>query len=309
MLRAMPDRVIARRALALALARARRLCLASDFDGTLARIVNHPDRARLSSRARRALRRLAETPGVRLALISGRSLADLEPRIGLRGLYLAGLAGIETRDGRGRRRKKRVAGLPRPLLAELERWCARFAGAWIERKGPVVSIHYRALPRARRPAFVRGLKQRAAPYRDRVELQPGKMVLELRPRGAPDKAAALLTWLGPRARTNHRPETALVFLGDDENDEEAHALVQRLKGIAVAVGRHRSRARFKLKSPARAVELLEWLSRAWQAKAQAKADGAAGLPTARRRRSASPPPRSLRPAARNASAPRAAARS
>ena len=58
-------------------ARAPRLLVASDFDGTLAPIVNNPADARPLPAASAVLRALADLPATTVALISGRSLRDL----------------------------------------------------------------------------------------------------------------------------------------------------------------------------------------------------------------------------------------
>src|SRR3954467_10671606 len=64
-------------------ARTPRLLVTSDFDGTLAPIVNHPGDARPLPAAATALRALADLPGTTAALISGRALRDLAVLSGL----------------------------------------------------------------------------------------------------------------------------------------------------------------------------------------------------------------------------------
>ena len=64
-----------------ALARAPALLVAADFDGTLAPIVPQPWMARADPAAVRALRALAELPRTHVAIISGRSLADLAAQL------------------------------------------------------------------------------------------------------------------------------------------------------------------------------------------------------------------------------------
>src|SRR5262249_13473414 len=74
--------------------------LFADFDGTLAPFVDLPDKAQLFSGVREVLLRLAEQDGSALAIISGRDLLDLEPRVGIPGVIYAGNHGLEIR-GRG----------------------------------------------------------------------------------------------------------------------------------------------------------------------------------------------------------------
>ncbi len=254
-----------RQAIAGRLERARRLEVAADFDGTLAPIVARPERAVVVAGARRALLRLARLPGARVAVISGRRLADLERRTRLRGAFLAGLSGLETREPGGGRRLHLGHGrkLPPALIAELRRWCARFPGAWLEHKTWSVAVHYRAMPARLAGAFGAGVRGRVRAHPRAATLLPGKKVYEVRPRGAPDKAATLAAWLGSRRRS-----PALFFLGDDCSDEAALALTRRRGGIAVAVGRRRSGADYRLGGPAEVTRFLEWLEARWRERAR-----------------------------------------
>jgi trehalose-phosphatase len=147
--------------------------------------------------------------------------------------------------------------IPAALPARLAAWCAGFAGAWLEDKGLCFTLHFRAVPARRRRAFVAGARRLLAAHRGRVEVLPGKRVLEVRPAGRADKAAALARWLARRRRT------AVIYVGDDLIDEPAHVLARRRDGIAVAVGRTRSRAEYGLRTPAGVAWFLEWLARAW----------------------------------------------
>lgn len=239
--------------------RARGLDVASDFDGTLAPIVSHPDRSALDPRARAAIHALQKLPGVRVAVMSGRRLADLERQAALRGVFLVGTAGIETRDLQGHRRVHGRGRIPPAIGIALRAWCRRFPGAWVEDKGPGLSVHYRAVPARRRTAFTAGLKRRLALHRDAVEVTYGLRVFELRPEGSPDKAAALARWLGRSGRGR-----LLVYLGDDANDRPALQQVRAWGGFAIAVGRRRLPAIYRLSGPAAAKVFLEWLAAAWR---------------------------------------------
>ena len=90
-----------------ALARTERLLVALDFDGTLAPEVDQPDAARALPEAHAAVERLAALPATRVALVSGRSVTDLEQvsRFGDE-VLLVGSHGIELRlDDRTRGRR------------------------------------------------------------------------------------------------------------------------------------------------------------------------------------------------------------
>jgi trehalose-phosphatase len=247
-------------ALAVRVRHARSLALATDFDGTLTPIVERPEQAGLPPRALRALRRLARSPRVAVAVISGRALDDLRERVGLAGVHLAGAAGLETLEPGGRRRLHVPpgAGLPPGLRATLAEWCARFPGAWLEDKRHAYALHDRAVPERYRPAFGAGIRRRLRGLADRVTLVHGKRVFEVLPAVRWDKGAALERWLRPR-----RGALAFYF-GDDAHDEPAFESVRRRDGIAVMVGGRRSGAQYALPGPEQTVWFLEWLAREWR---------------------------------------------
>jgi len=252
----------ARRRIVRRLRAARSLLIAIDFDGTLAPIANHPDRARLSPRARRALNALRGRRGVRLAVLSGRRLGDLRRRVRLPGVFLAGSVGLETLEPGGRRRVHvgRSERPPAALRASLRSWCARFPGTWLEDKGLVLALHDRNLDARRRGAFAAGARRRFAPFADRVRILRGRRVFEILPGRRGDKADALRVWLG------RGMGGALFYFGDDTDDEPVHRLVSRLGGFAFAVGRRVPGARYRLRGVDAVAGFLEWLDREWSAR-------------------------------------------
>lgn len=241
------------------LPQARGLVLASDFDGTLVPIVAHPRQTVLADRMRLALVTLAGLPDVKMAVMSGRSLDDLERHVDLAGVHLVGLAGLESRDLSGRRHVHGKGRIDPTLIDELREWCHRHTGAWVEDKGLAFSVHYRAVPAASRPDFVQGLSRCLAPHGTVLEVTPGLMVVELRPAGSPNKAEALDRWLG-----SWDPRRLLIYLGDDANDLPALARARELGGVAVAVGPRHLEAPEHLAGPQATMEFLEWLADLWR---------------------------------------------
>ncbi len=246
--------------LAARVTRAPSLAVAADFDGTLTPIVERPEHAVLSARARRALHRLGRLARVSVAVLSGRSLDDLRERLALPNVFLSGSAGLETQEPGGRRRLHLAPGaeLPRELWAELEAWCRRFPGAWLEDKRHAIALHYRSVPARFRPAFGAGVRRRVRPLRGRATLVHGKMVFEVMPPVRWDKGSALERWLRPRRGA------LVVYLGDDTHDEPAFERARARGGVAVVVGRPFSRAEYVVASPREVVWFLEWLAREWR---------------------------------------------
>ena len=239
------------------------LHLASDYDGTLIPIAEHPDHVSMSERTRGVLHRLSGLPDVQLAILSGRRLDDLEREFNGGHMFLAGAGGLESRDEEGRRQVHLPADsrLPEALRQSLETWCRRFPGSWVEDKRFSYALHYRAVPPALQPAFGAGVRRRARPFREQAQLVHGKRVFEVMPAVPWEKSAALRLWLEGR-----EPAGTLFFFGDDTNDEPVHRLVRERGGIAVAVGRVVSAAEFGLPSPDEVVWFLEWLERQWSAR-------------------------------------------
>jgi trehalose 6-phosphate phosphatase len=236
-----------------------RLFVASDYDGTLAGIRPRPEIAGLEPRTRRALRALVRMPRTRVALLSGRTLEDLRAIVRVPGLCLSGTVGLETQDANGRRRDHVPARqrVPQELRDALTAWCARFPGAWLEDKRMAVAAHFRQVPEALQRRFVAGARARVRRFGDRVRSLEGKKVLEVLPAGDWNKASAFARW--------HRTRRELpIFLGDDEHDEPVHALVRARGGIAIAVGRERSRAEYVLGTTREVTWWLEWLAREWR---------------------------------------------
>lgn len=208
-----------------------RLLVASDFDGTLAEIVDHPDAVVADRTAVGALRELAELPATWAAVLSGRSRAVLTEHLGQAGLALVGshgaeMQGVELGGVELAKRSAPDAGEPggdpeairRALdeaAATLERLAAEYDGGLVERKPTAVAFHYRQIEPSRQDEAA----GRAAALADGTELlriQPGHMVVEL-VSGRANKGDAL------DALRRAIGATAAVFVGDDRTDEHAFA--------------------------------------------------------------------------------------
>ena len=251
-----------RAAVAKRLARFEGLVVLSDLDGTLAPIVDRPQAVRLPRETRRPLTRLARHRRVRVGIVSGRSLPDLKRLVRIPTAAYAGCHGLEIawRDLRFRH-PRAVARLPflRQVVRDLRRQTSRFNGVLLEPKGLTVSLHYRLASPAIVPAL-RRLVARAVRQAPGLEVLPGKKVLELRPRvgWGKGKAAVLMRkWL---AGSLGSPTPLIIYLGDDETDEEAFRAL-RGRAISVAVGRRRTGAPYRLRDPAAVQAFLAWLVR------------------------------------------------
>lgn len=199
-----------------------------DLDGTLAEICPHPDDVGPDRARTELLRDLLRVLDGRLAVVSGRSLADLD-RI-LEGVVpaIAAVHGLDIREADGRLSRQ----TPAPALDEARRVMLRLAeaqpGVLIEDKGLALACHYRAAPEARER-----VEAAAADLAQRLDLsvQPGHAVVELRTPGA-DKGSAIARLMQTPPFIGHTP----VFVGDDLTDEAGFATVNTLGGLSIRVG-------------------------------------------------------------------------
>ncbi|MET9955252.1 trehalose-phosphatase [Streptomyces sp. NPDC006339] len=230
-----PTTSAGRDGLAALLARPEKAVVALDFDGTLAEIVPDPERARAHPGAVAALSALA--PHVAsVAVITGRP-AGVAVRYGgfagvpgLEHLVVLGHYGAERWDAvtgtvRAAAPHPGVASVRAELPGFLDRVGA-WPGTWIEEKGRAVAVHTRRAtdPQGAFEALRDPLADLAA--RHGLVLEPGRMVLELRPPGM-DKGVAL---------ADHVRETGagcVLYAGDDLGDLPAYGAVEKLRSDGV----------------------------------------------------------------------------
>ena len=111
--------------------------LAFDFDGTLAPIVCDPAAAQMRSSTRTRLARVAAL--YPCAVISGRSLSDLAPRLaGIELVALIGNHGLEPSTA-----EERSAAAVSSWIPLLQARLGSIDGVQIEDKGFSVAVHYR----------------------------------------------------------------------------------------------------------------------------------------------------------------------
>jgi trehalose 6-phosphate phosphatase len=223
-----------------------------DFDGTLVELAAAPDAIAVGAEVAPLLKRLDERLAGRLALVSGRSIADLENHLECSGLAVSGSHGFELRLRDGRLAPLGASQDLSEARARLDRLAASAPGLLVEEKPFGIALHYRQAPEEEQRA-----KAVMAELADEggLILQEGKMVIELRPRGA-DKGDALRAFMAEPDFAGARP----IFVGDDMTDEHAFAAAAELGGGGVLVGPPRaSAARWRLGDVS---EVIQWLSRA-----------------------------------------------
>ena len=196
----------------------RSLALFLDFDGTLTPIVADPGEAALAAEIRDVVASLAARFVV--AVVSGRDRGDLTERVGIEGIYYAGSHGLDIAGPGTRFTPAGADASARKLRAaarEIERNVGELQGVFVERKRYSVAVHFRGLKGARTQPVVDAVTHAASEWG--LGMRRGKQVLELLP-DMPWHKGAALEWLRDFLKID-AAQTCLVYIGDDETDEDA----------------------------------------------------------------------------------------
>lgn len=212
-----------------------------DIDGTLLDFAARPQEVRVGTDLLELLERLREASGGAVALVSGRSVEDIDKLFAPLSYPAAGQHGTERRtaDGSIRRHLPPLESLGR-AAGEIVQLTAAHAGLVFENKGMTLALHYRLAPGLRALAE-REMRAIAAGLGDAFELQTGKFVAEIKPSGK-DKGSAIAEFIAEAPFAKRRP----VFIGDDLTDEPGFDVVNRAGGHSVKVGPGITQARWHL---------------------------------------------------------------
>lgn len=210
----------------------RNTALFLDVDGTLLEIASTPHDVKVPAALRNTLQLAAAREGGALALISGRSLSELDRLFAPAVFPAAGQHGLERRDAQGRvvirpQIDTRLLRRAREVLAHLE---SQHKGLLLEDKGSALAMHYRLAPQFE--STVRAeMMQLVEPLDGRFVLRKGKCVLELSPAGF-SKRGAIEAFMAEAPFSGRTP----VFVGDDVTDEDGFEAVNALGGYSIRVG-------------------------------------------------------------------------
>ncbi|GMR04609.1 MAG: hypothetical protein BMS9Abin23_0509 [Thermodesulfobacteriota bacterium] len=202
-----------------------------DYDGTLTPIVSTPDEARLADDMRSIVKRLKEK--VPVAVISGRSLADIRERVGIEGIIYAGNHGAEVWDGEKtvvsqNHTEKRV--LLEELIVELREKLDHIHGVIVEDKGVTASIHFRLIKPRDLAEFFDIFSSTVKGSETAFRITSGKKVFEIRPIDIWNKGD-VVEWITKKIMPGRKP----VYIGDDTTDEDAYRAIKG-RGVSINVG-------------------------------------------------------------------------
>jgi trehalose 6-phosphate phosphatase len=189
----------------------------TDYDGTLAPIVDDPARARPLPAAIEALRALVPCLAV-VAVVSGRPASFLRDQVPVAGVERIGVYGLERVVGDEVVTDERARRYADAVVAAAQEVEARWPGLPVERKGTLsFTVHWRTRPVAAPPA---GALEPLADAHGLLYV-PGRMAAELRVPVPVDKGTVVATLLD-----EHRVRAA-AFAGDDTGDRAAFAALAR----------------------------------------------------------------------------------
>jgi trehalose 6-phosphate phosphatase len=210
----------------------RKCAILLDIDGTILDFAPSPRQVWVPPGLRQALARLDELTGGAVALVSGRSLNDIDIIFSPLQLAAIGGHGAEVRPVAGAEPLKRAP----PLSAALKRKLASVTefgpGILAEDKGYSLALHYRLAPEKGDAvrAAVDKICAEAAP--GTVEILPGKLVVEIKPAGV-NKAKAVCELMEYAPFADRNP----IFIGDDTTDEPVFGVISQFDGLGFSVGR------------------------------------------------------------------------
>src|SRR5438270_6151519 len=225
-----------------------------DIDGTLLDRAPTPREVWVPPGLAKTLNRLLVRTNGALALVSGRSLNDIDlifapdqfPAVGGHGAEMRIEPDSESVD----------AHAP-PLDKELKRRLAAIAklspGILLEDKGYSLALHYRLAPHAEKAIYAAVSLIRADLPNAPIEVMPGKCVCEIKHSGF-NKASGVIELMTHDPFKGRRP----IFIGDDVTDESVFAIMPELRGLAFSVGRRAKGVVSHFDEPR---DVRQWLAR------------------------------------------------
>jgi trehalose 6-phosphate phosphatase len=202
-----------------------------DVDGTLLEIAETPQSVQVPPTLRQLLVSLSLRLGGALALVSGRTLNDLDHLFAPLRFCAAGVHGWERREVTGCVRRPQLD--PHSLDSarhQLRRFAERYPGLILEDKGHALAMHFRRVPYLSAEvsdAVMAACRRLGGAF----AVQAGKCVFEIRPEGC-TKGTAVRAFMQEPPFQNRLP----IYIGDDLTDEDAFAIVNEVGGISIKVG-------------------------------------------------------------------------
>ncbi|GAV82560.1 Trehalose_PPase domain-containing protein [Cephalotus follicularis] len=238
-----------------------------DYDGTLSPIVEDPDKAFMSKKMRRTVRKLARC--FPTAIVTGRCIDKVFNFVKLTELYYAGSHGMDikgpkkgskfTKDSESLLFQPASEFLPMidEVYKQLVDKTKSTTGAKVENNKFCISVHFRCVDEKKWSGLYTEVKSVLKEY-PKLKLTQGRKVLEIRPNIKWDKGKALeflLESLGFANCTDVFP----VYIGDDKTDEDAFKILkERGEGFGILVSKFPkdTSASYSLEEPSEVMDFL-----------------------------------------------------
>jgi trehalose 6-phosphate phosphatase len=217
------------------LSHAERIRLFLDYDGTLADFAPTPDIVTPDLEVINLLERLKQSPRLRLAIISGRGLKQLQTLIPVSGIQLAGTYGIEIQTEKGEIVHRLDLATIRPALEDIKpKWEALIAGRrgyFLEDKGWTLALHARFAEADEADQVMRAARSVTGGLPSSLfQILDGHRFLEIGPVLA--HKGRTVEYILSRDPWN---DAVPLYIGDDARDEEAFEVIAARGGICVIV--------------------------------------------------------------------------
>jgi trehalose 6-phosphate phosphatase len=223
-----------------------------DVDGTLLEFAETPQGVHVPASLKQMLDEVRWRLDGALALVSGRSLANLDQLFTPLRFIASGVHGCERRAANGNVMRPEIdAAKIARARNELGEFVRSHEGLLLEDKHYALAMHFRRAPEKQDEVY-RIMNEMLLHLGPTFALQAGKSVLELRP-GAWTKGSSITAFMQEAPFQGRTP----VFIGDDVTDEDAFAVVNEMQGISIRVGNPSATlARHRLGGVS---EVLRWL--------------------------------------------------
>jgi trehalose 6-phosphate phosphatase len=209
----------------------RQCAILLDIDGTILDIAPSPRQVWVPTGLRRTLSRLADLAGGAVALVSGRSINDIDLIFSPLQLPTIGVHGAEMRTSADGDVRTRVAPLSKSLKRKLATVAELGRGILVEDKGYSLALHYRLAPE-KGPAVLSAITKICAGVpEEAVEILPGKLVVDVKPAGI-NKGDAVCALMQHAPFAGRNP----IFIGDDTTDLPVFGIIPKFGGLAYSVG-------------------------------------------------------------------------
>lgn len=227
-----------------------------DFDGTLSALANTPTRAFLSKKNKLILRQINRLATV--AIVTGRSLTDIEKKVGLKELIYAGNHGLEWRIA-GKHEKIKIpvkmTASMNLLNNQLGNLCKRYNRSLLENKDLGLSLHYRLVSLSLVDQLLKEAKRLINPFQKKrlLKITENKKTLDIQPALSWNKGS-WVNFLHQKLGKQLLP----IYIGDDITDEDVFNILR--PGITIKVGQNRdSKANYYCHNIKQINSFLNWL--------------------------------------------------